>query len=129
MPQPTALITGITGQDGSYLARDLLESGYRVLGTSGSSSSKMWRFEALGITDNPNLEIVNWGITDPEQTLKIVEETKPTEIYNLASHSFVADSIFTAQKTTQVSALAVVNILEAISLKSPETRFISSGKF
>lgn len=129
MPQPTALITGITGQDGSYLARDLLESGYRVLGTSGSSSSKMWRFEALGITDNPNLEIVNWDITDPEQTLKIVEETKPTEIYNLASHSFVADSIFTAQKTTQVSALAVVNILEAISLKSPETRFISSGKF
>lgn len=127
MPQPTALITGITGQDGSYLARDLLESGYRVLGTSGSSSSNMWRFEALGITDAPNLEIVNWDITDPEQTLKIVEETKPTEIYNLASHSFVTDSIFTAQETTQVSALAIVNILEAISLKSPETRFFQAG--
>jgi GDPmannose 4,6-dehydratase len=128
MSSPTALITGITGQDGSFLARDLLESGYVVFGTSGSSSPlSNWRFQELGISDNPNLKFVSWDITNPEQTLEIVGETKPNEIYNLASHSFVVDSIFNPQKTTQVSAYAVVNILEAIASSSPETKFFQAG--
>jgi GDPmannose 4,6-dehydratase len=128
MSRPTALITGITGQDGSYLARDLLESGYQVVGTSGSSSiQSVWRFQELGISENPNLKLVSWDITNPEETLKIVGDTKPNEIYNLASHSFVVDSIFNPQRTTQVSAYAVINILEAITSVSRDSRFFQAG--
>jgi GDPmannose 4,6-dehydratase len=128
MSRPKALITGITGQDGSYLALSLLQDGYEVFGTSGSSiSSKKWRFQALGISDHPNLKLVDWDITNPDQTNAVIAELKPDELYNLASHSFVADSLFNPQKTTLVSGLAPINIMESIGASSPDTRFFQAG--
>jgi GDPmannose 4,6-dehydratase len=128
MSRPKALITGITGQDGSYLARDLLSEGYSVTGTRAkSSSSSTWRLRALGVEDNSNLEIIDLDITDPIKTSEAIRALKPSEVYNLASHSFVADSLFSPQQTTLVSGYAPINLMEAISSFSPETRFFQAG--
>lgn len=128
MSRPKALITGITGQDGSYLARDLLSEGYSVTGTRAkSSSSSTWRLRTLGVEDNSNLEIIDLDITDPIKTSEAIKELKPSEVYNLASHSFVADSLFNPQQTTLVSGYAPINLMEAISSFSPETRFFQAG--
>jgi GDPmannose 4,6-dehydratase len=128
MSRPKALITGITGQDGSYLALSLLNDGYEVFGTSGSSiTAPKWRFQALGIADHQNLKLLDWDITNPDQTHDVIGETKPDELYNLASHSFVADSLFNPQRTTLVSGLAPINIMESIGSASPDTRFFQAG--
>jgi GDPmannose 4,6-dehydratase len=128
MSRAKALITGITGQDGSYLALSLLNDGFEVFGTSGSAiSSPKWRFQALGIADHPNLKLLDWDITNPVQTHDVISELRPNELYNLASHSFVADSLFDPQKTTLVSGLAPINMMESIKTTSPETRFFQAG--
>jgi GDPmannose 4,6-dehydratase len=128
MSRSKALITGITGQDGSYLAQDLLSEGYSVIGTRAkSSSSSTWRLRTLGVEDNSNLEIIDLDITDPIKTSEAIKELKPSEVYNLASHSFVADSLFNPQQTTLVSGYAPINLMEAISSFSPETRFFQAG--
>ena len=128
MPIPKALITGISGQDGSYLASSLLNSGYEVYGTAGRKGrSNYWRHQFLGISQNSHLNIIDWDITDIHETQKIIEELKPNELYNLGSHSFVGDSLFQPQRTTLVSAFAPVNIMEAIGQTSPGTRFFQAG--
>jgi GDPmannose 4,6-dehydratase len=128
MPRPKALITGITGQDGSYLAKSLLADGYEVFGTAGSSrSTKNWRFNFLGISDNTFLSLLDWDITNPEQTHRVIKEIEPDEIYNLASHSFVADSLFNPQATTLVTGFAPINIMETISKISPSIKFFQAG--
>lgn len=128
MTSPKALITGITGQDGSYLALSLLNDGYEVFGTSGASGSlPKWRFQALGIAGHPKLKLLDWDISNPDQTLEVISEIKPNELYNLASHSFVSDSLFNPQLTALVSGLAPINIMESIGTASPETRFFQAG--
>lgn len=123
-----ALITGITGQDGSYLASELLSEGYKVYGSSGShKKSDLWRFSKLGIIDNPDLVLIDWDITNAQETNNILEDLKPNELFNLASHSFVPDSSRSTSNTLLVSSFAPVNLMEAINSFSPETRFFQAG--
>lgn len=128
MSNRVALITGIHGQDGSYLARVLLDDGYSVFGTSrAANSSGNWRLRRLGIADHKNLELIQLDITSPIETSKLIQHLQPDEIYNLASHSYVADSQTFPQQTTLVTAFAPVNILESISQFSGKTRFFQAG--
>ena len=87
----TAIITGITGQDGAYLAEFLLGKGYRVYGTyRRTASTNFWRIEELGIREHPNLHLAEYDLTDLGAAIRLLEKTKPSEFYNLAAQSFVA---------------------------------------
>jgi GDPmannose 4,6-dehydratase len=128
MSSRVALITGIHGQDGSYLAQLLLDDGYSVFGTSrpGATSSN-WRLRRLGIAEHKNLNLIHLDITSPDETTNLIKQIQPDEIYNLASHSYVADSQTFPQQTTMVTAVAPINILESISQFSKKTRFFQAG--
>ncbi|MBS1081063.1 GDP-mannose 4,6-dehydratase [Gluconobacter kondonii] len=113
----TCLITGITGQDGAYLAKLLLGKGYRVVGLlrrSASSDVIGERLRWLGIYDD--VELMDGDLTDISSVLRIVQAVKPDEIYNLAAQSFVASSWNQPLLTGQVTGLGVVNVLEAVRL-------------
>ena len=89
----TAIITGITGQDGAYLAQLLLEKGYTVYGTYRRTSSvNFWRVEELGVDKHPNLHLVEYDLTDLSASIRLLQTTKATEVYNLAAQSFVGVS-------------------------------------
>ena len=88
-----ALITGITGQDGAYLAELLLEKGYDVYGAYRRTSAlNLWRIEELGLSGHPRLHLVEYDLTDLGSSIRILETTKPDEVYNLAAQSFVGVS-------------------------------------
>ena len=85
-----AVITGITGQDGAYLAQLLLDKGYTVFGTyRRTSSTNFWRIEELGIHTHPNLHLCEYDLTDISCAIRLLESTKATEVYNLAAQSHV----------------------------------------
>lgn len=110
-----ALITGITGQDGAYLTRFLLDQGYAVFGTYRRSSSvNFWRLEELGCIGHPNLELIEYDLTDMGSAIYVVTRYKPDEIYNLAAQSFVGVSFEQPTATTQATGLGCLNLLEAI---------------
>ena len=93
MSEKIAVVTGITGQDGAYLAEFLLHKNYRVIGTYRRSSSvNFWRIEDLHIKDHPNLELVEYDLTDSGTTHRLIEKYQPDEVYNLAGQSFIGDS-------------------------------------
>ncbi len=124
----TALVTGITGQDGAYLAELLLTKGYQVWGTYRRSSSiNFWRIRELGIHDHANLKLVELDITDLANTISLVEKCQPDEIYNLAAQSFVAASFGQPIATSQANGIGVVNLLEAIRIIKPTTRFYQAS--
>jgi GDPmannose 4,6-dehydratase len=128
MSKPNAVVTGAFGQDGAYLVRSLLGDGYRVFAIGGiSKKTDNWRFRALGISENPDLNFVTLDITDPTETRKFIEQVQPHELYNLASHSYVSDSQVFPQQTTMVSAFATVNLLECINQTSQKTRFFQAS--
>ena len=127
MRELSALILGVSGQDGSYLAKRLLDDGYFVVGQVRGSSSKLWRHEALKIQDHPNLRIRSWDITDPTNTDAVIEELRPQQIYNFASHSFVGHSLRAPYETAMVTAVATVNVLEAVSKFSPNSKVFLAG--
>lgn len=109
----TALITGITGQDGAYLAKFLLDKGYRVAGLfPRRSSNTSWRLDFLNITDE--VEYVEGDVTDLSSLLRALKLTKPDEVYHLAAQSFVASSWEQPILTAQVTGIGALNILEAI---------------
>ena len=88
-----AVITGITGQDGAYLAQLLLDKGYTVFGTFRRTSSvNFWRLDELGVTDHPNLHLVEYDLTDLSNTIRLLEKAEAQEVYNLAAQSFVGVS-------------------------------------
>ncbi|WP_297903756.1 GDP-mannose 4,6-dehydratase, partial [Metallibacterium sp.] len=88
-----AVITGITGQDGAYLARLLLNKGYKVFGTYRRTSSvNQWRIQELGIAEHENLELVEYDLTDQGTSIRLIEQAQPDEVYNLAAQSFVGVS-------------------------------------
>ena len=124
----TALITGITGQDGAYLAQFLLERGYRVHGTFRRGSSvNFWRIEELGIAGHERLSLVEFDLTDAGSCVRLLEKTQPVEVYNLAAQSFVAVSFDQPVTTGLVTGLGVVNLLEAIRIVDPRIRFYQAS--
>ncbi|MGH7102378.1 MAG: GDP-mannose 4,6-dehydratase, partial [Acetobacteraceae bacterium] len=125
---PTALITGITGQDGAYLAQLLLGKKYRVLGLlrrSASSDVIGERLRWLGILDA--VELLDGNMTDLGSLLRIIEKHHPDEIYNLAAQSFVASSWQQPLLTGAVTGLGAVNVLEAVRTAAPQARFYQAS--
>lgn len=124
----TALVTGITGQDGAYLTELLLAEGYKVFGTFRRTSSvNFWRLEELGVLGHPNLELIEYDLTDHGSTLRIVERCAPDEIYNLAAQSFVGVSFDQPITTANITGLGAVHLLEAIRLVNPKIRFYQAS--
>ena len=121
---PTALITGITGQDGSYLAELLLSKGYRVIGVARRSSTvTSERIEHL----LDQITIVQGDLHDQGSLLALIEEYKPTEVYNLAAQSFVPTSWNQPALTGEITALGVTRLLEAIRFVNPKIRFYQAS--
>lgn len=124
----TAIITGITGQDGAYLAQLLLEKGYKVFGTYRRTSSvNFWRIEELRIKNNPNLELVEYDLTDLSASIRLIQNIKPCEIYNLAAQSFVGVSFEQPITTAEITGLGPVNLLEAIRIVNPKIKFYQAS--
>ncbi len=123
-----ALVTGITGQDGAYLAEFLLAKGYEVFGTYRRTSSvNLWRVEELGIQNNPNLHLIEFDLTDLSTSIRIIETTQVDEVYNLAAQSFVGVSFEQPLTTAEITGLGVVNLLEAIRIVNPKIRFYQAS--
>ncbi len=121
---PTALITGITGQDGSYLAELLLSKGYEVVGVARRSSTVTnERIEHL----LDDITVVQGDLTDQGSLLGLLEEFEPSEIYNLAAQSFVPTSWRQPALTGDVTALGVTRLLEAIRFVNPKIRFYQAS--
>lgn len=121
---PTALITGITGQDGSYLAELLVAKGYRVIGMVRRSSTMSYeRIQQI----QDDIDIIQGDLHDQSSLLDMMEEYKPEEVYNLAAQSFVPTSWNQPVLTGEVTALGVTRMLEAIRHVSPQTRFYQAS--
>jgi GDPmannose 4,6-dehydratase len=124
----TAIVTGITGQDGAYLAEVLLSKGYEVYATYRRTSSvNFWRIAELGIEEHPNLHLVESDLTDMASCMRLVDHAKPDEIYNLAAQSFVGVSFDQPSTTAQITALGPLNLLEAIRHANPRIRFYQAS--
>ena len=121
---PTAIITGITGQDGSYLAELLLKKGYRVIGVARRSSTVNYE-RIQHIVDD--ITIVQGDLQDQGSLLSLIEEHAPTEVYNLAAQSFVPTSWNQPALTGDVTAIGVTRILEAIRFVNPKIRFYQAS--
>jgi len=123
-----AIITGITGQDGPYLAELLLEKGYTVYGTFRRTASvNFWRIEELGIDQHPNLHLVEYDLTDLSSSIRLLQTTEATEVYNLAAQSFVGVSFDQPITTGNITGLGPVNLLEAIRIVNPKIRFYQAS--
>ena len=123
-----ALITGVTGQDGAYLAALLLEKGYEVFGLMhrhGSSEAVADRLRLLGCTGH--VELVDGNLIDLSSLIRLLQEVKPDEIYNLAAQSFVRMSWNQPLLTTQVTAIGTANMLEAVRIACPGVRYFQAS--
>lgn len=124
----TAIVTGITGQDGAYLAELLLEKGYIVYGTyRRTASTNFWRIEELGIKEHPNLHLTEYDLTDLGAAIRLLKKAKPSEFYNLAAQSFVAVSFDQPITTANITGLGAVYALEAIRIVDPTIRFYQAS--
>ena len=124
----TALITGITGQDGAYLAKLLLDKGYTVYGSFRRASSvNFWRIASLGIRDHDRLHLVEYDLTDLGGGIRLIEQAQPQEVYNLAAQSFVKLSFDQPITTGEITGLGAVNVLEAIRIVNPKIRFYQAS--
>lgn len=119
-----ALITGVTGQDGSYLAELLLEKGYKVYGLRRRTSTP--NFENVGYIKD-QIEWISGDLTDLASLIEAVRESQPDEVYNLAAQSFVAASWPQPLTTGQITALSVTNMLEAVRIVKPDARFYQAS--
>ena len=123
-----AIVTGITGQDGAYLAELLLEKGYSVYGTFRRTSSvNFWRTEELGVQAHENLHLVEYDLTDLGSSISLVQKIQPDEIYNLAAQSFVGVSFDQPSTTAQITGIGALHLLEAIRLINPKIRFYQAS--
>lgn len=121
-----ALITGISGQDGAYLAKFLLEKGYKIYGAvRRTSAASLHRLEEFKIKDR--IHLVDFDLMEHGNIIEIIKNFQPSEIYNLAAQSFVSASFKQPIYTGEVDGLAVTRMLEAIRIFSPETRFYQAS--
>jgi GDPmannose 4,6-dehydratase len=125
---PRAIITGITGQDGAYLAEYLLERGYDVYGCFRRSSSvNFWRIQELGIADHERLHLVEHDVTDLSASIRLLQRSDATEVYNLAAQSFVGVSFEQPITTATITGMGALNLLEAIRIVNPAIRFYQAS--
>jgi GDPmannose 4,6-dehydratase len=123
-----ALVTGISGQDGAYLAQLLLDKGYIVYGTYRRTSSvNFWRMEELGVTSHPDLHLVEYDLTDLGTNIALVQKIQPDEIYNLAAQSFVGVSFEQPSTTAQITGVGALHLLEAIRLINRKIKFYQAS--
>ena len=123
-----AVVTGITGQDGAYLAELLLAKGYVVYGTYRRTSSvNFWRIEELGIQNNPDLHLVEYDLTDLGSSIELLRQAEPVEVYNLAAQSFVGVSFNQPVATAQITGGGALHLLEAIRLVNPKILFYQAS--
>lgn len=128
-----ALIIGVTGQDGAYLASLLTRNGYMVYGASRHSASRnLWRLDSLGMTANgesiiDNLELISLDVACSVSVTNTIQVGYYDEVYNLAAMSFVPESFASPVSTFNINAIGVLNLLEAIRLNSPHTRFYQAS--
>lgn len=126
MNNKVALVTGITGQDGAYLAQFLLGKGYKVYGTYRRlSTPNFWRLQYLNIFDN--VELLPCDLLDSYSIIETLRASKPDEIYNLAAQSFVGASFEQPIASGEITGLGVAKLLEAIRLIVPEARFYQAS--
>jgi GDPmannose 4,6-dehydratase len=123
-----SIITGITGQDGAYLAQLLLEKGYEVYGTyRRSSSNNFWRIDYLGILEHPNLHLIEYDLNDQSSSIRLIKEIEPDEVYNLAAQSFVGVSFDQPLSTALTTGIGALHLLEAIRIINPKVRFYQAS--
>ena len=123
-----AVVTGITGQDGAYLAQLLLDKGYTVHGTYRRTSSvNFWRLDELGITHHPALNLVEYDLTDLSSTIRLLEKAEAQEVYNLAAQSFVGVSFEQPITTAEITGVGALNLLEAIRTVDSTIRFYQAS--
>ena len=124
----TAIITGITGQDGAYLADLLLSKGYKVYGTYRRTSSvNFWRLEEVGAYGHPNLHLVEYDLTDLSSSIRLLQQTGAREVYNLAAQSFVGVSFDQPVTTAAITGVGPLNLLEAIRIVDNSIRFYQAS--
>lgn len=124
----TAIITGVTGQDGSYLAELLLSKGYQVYGlVRRTSQPTQGRSLINHLLDNDNFHLVNGDLTDQSSIDNAVKEVQPDEFYNLGAQSFVPESWRSPTMTADVTGLGALRCLEAIKLVKPDCKFYQAG--
>jgi len=122
------IVTGITGQDGAYLAEFLLAKGFKVYGTYRRTSSvNFWRIEELGIDKHSCLQLVEYDLTDLSASIRLLQTTGATEVYNLAAQSYVGVSFDQPLTTAEITGLGPVNLLEAIRIVNPKIRFYQAS--
>jgi GDPmannose 4,6-dehydratase len=124
MPTPRALITGITGQDGSYLAELLLDQGYEVVGMLRRSSTL--NFERIAHIQD-RIDLAHGDLLDEASIIHVLREFRPTEVFNLAAQSFVQTSFTQPVLTGETTALGVTRLLDAIRIVDPEVRFYQAS--
>ncbi len=123
-----ALVTGITGQDGAWLAKLLLGKGYRVTGTTRSiASADLWRLDELGIRNHARLAVAELDVADSARCLEIVKTVNPSEVYNLGGLSFIGQSYADPLNAARVTGLGAWNLLEAIRTASPGAGFFQAS--
>ncbi|ASL48450.1 GDP-mannose 4,6-dehydratase [Burkholderia sp. AD24] len=123
-----AIVTGITGQDGAYLAELLLNKGYVVYGTYRRTSSvNFWRIEEVGVSAHPNLHLIEYDLTDLSSSIRLLQQTGAKEVYNLAAQSFVGVSFDQPITTAEITGVGPVNLLEAIRIVDPAIRFYQAS--
>jgi GDPmannose 4,6-dehydratase len=124
----SAVITGVTGQDGAYLAELLIAKGYEVFGTFRRTSSvNFWRLDDLGLTKHPKLHLVEFDLTDLSTCIRLLEKARPHEVYNLAAQSFVGVSFEQPITTGEITGMGALNLLEAIRIFDRKIRFYQAS--
>lgn len=123
-----AIVTGITGQDGAYLAELLLNKGYLVYGTfRRTSSTNFWRIEELGIQNNINLKLIEYDLIDSASAYRLIKDCEPDEVYNLAAQSFVGVSFTQPIATSQITGVGALNLLDAVKTINPKIKFYQAS--
>ena len=126
MPKKIALITGISGQDGAYLAKFLLKKNYKIIGAERRSArSNNWRLEKLNIANKVIIEDID--IKELNNLLRLFDKYQIDEVYNLAAQSFVHSSFQNPIETSQVNAIGVLNFLEIIRNKKRKIKFYQAS--
>ena len=126
MSTKSALITGITGQDGAYLSKLLLEKDYTVYGLlARRSTDTLWRLRELGV--DKQVQLIDGDISDLSSLIRAMQLSAATEVYNLAAQSFVGSSWQQPVLTAQLDGVGVINMLEAVRIVRPDARFYQAS--